>query len=240
LLVPGTAFAFAERIAQPVLLLPPLPKDATPWALLSWGLTPLHGMSRILRFRAASIMIQTSKATLLGFLAPSAHMRSQSPRLNQRRRLPGFAGGAPQIFSAPMTSMRHSQSGNPLAVPNPPVTEPLSGFLNLSAAFILSLPSHHFRVGGALGVMPFRGLRLTRNFDNSSLPTYPHDVLPSGCATSFLGRGSTRHQAAPRMIQLAYFRLQGFHPRVKQLRQWARFSVPSVSLPLLGFHLLMA
>jgi len=44
--------------------------------------------------------------------------------------------------------------GNPLAVPMSPATVPLSGFPNLSAAFLLSLPPYHFQVGGARGVCP--------------------------------------------------------------------------------------
>jgi hypothetical protein len=40
-----------KRTAHPVFLHPPAPKDATPWAILSWGSVPLHGLSQSLRPR---------------------------------------------------------------------------------------------------------------------------------------------------------------------------------------------
>jgi hypothetical protein len=48
------------------------------------------------------------------------------------------------------------------AGPTLPATVPLSGFLNLSATLLLSLPSHHFQVGGTRGVVPSRDLLLSR------------------------------------------------------------------------------
>jgi hypothetical protein len=49
---PGSASALAERPALPVFLPPPAPKDATPWAILSWGSALLHGVTRNLRPRS--------------------------------------------------------------------------------------------------------------------------------------------------------------------------------------------
>lgn len=75
----------------------------------------------------------------------------------------------------------------PPAGPTPPATVPLSGFLNLSATLLLLLPSHHFQMGGAPGVVPFRGLLLSRSPSGSSPLACPLDVLPAGCAASVLG-----------------------------------------------------
>lgn len=111
------------------------------------------------------------KAPLLGFRAPTALTveRVHAP-IDLRR--PG----------SPVP--RDSPTG-----PTPPTTVPLAGFLNLSAAFFLSLPSCHFQAGRAHGVSPFRGLFLSHSLGDSSPPTCPRDVPPAGCATPVLGGG---------------------------------------------------
>jgi hypothetical protein len=63
--------------------------------------------------------------------------------------------------------------------PNPPATVPLSGFLNLSATFLLLLPSYHFQIGGVHGVASYRGLFLSRSPSGSSPLAYPLDVAPN-------------------------------------------------------------
>jgi hypothetical protein len=67
----------------------------------------------------------------------------------------------------------------PLTGPNPSATVPLSGFLNLSATFLLLLPSYRFQIGGAHGVASFRGLFLSRSPSGSSPLEYPLDVAPN-------------------------------------------------------------
>jgi hypothetical protein len=74
-----------------------------------------------------------------------------------------------------------------LTGPTPPATVPLSGFLNLSAAFFLLLPPYRFQIGGAHGVAPSRGLFPSQSPSGSSPLVDPLDVVPSGCAVSVLG-----------------------------------------------------
>jgi hypothetical protein len=64
---PGSVLTLAERPTLPVFLALSMPKEATPWTILSWGSTLLHGMSRSLRPRPLDL-----RAPLLGFLAPPA------------------------------------------------------------------------------------------------------------------------------------------------------------------------
>jgi hypothetical protein len=77
------------------------------------------------------------------------------------RRLPGFAGSL--------------STG-----PTPQTTVPLAGFLNLSAAFILSPPPHHFQVGGVHGVCPPGGCSFHEAPPARRRTAYPLDVAPAG------------------------------------------------------------
>jgi hypothetical protein len=192
LLIPGTAFALAERLAPPVFLPPPLPKDATPWTLLSWGSTPLHGMSRSspLSTPATRAVVESHS---LGVPCPYSAYRKQEFTSRPASLVAQLHRKSSPTLSQSVQARTSYRTGNPLVVPNPPATEPLPGFPNLSAAFFLSPPSHHFQMGGAHGVAPSRGLHFSRSPDSSSPPACPLDVLPSGCATSFLGRGSIGH-----------------------------------------------
>ena len=54
-------------------------------------------------------------------------------------------------------------AGSSPAGPTLPATVPLSGFLNLSATLLLSLPPHRFQVGGTPGVVPSRDFLLSRS-----------------------------------------------------------------------------
>jgi hypothetical protein len=109
---PGTTSALAERPVLPVFLPPPAPKDATPWAILSWGSALLHGVSR------SPCPGSLDRGHLSwGFVAPST---LEEERVHVPLRLPGpgslvVPGGAP-------------------TGPTPPTTVPLAGFSNLSAA----------------------------------------------------------------------------------------------------------
>jgi hypothetical protein len=156
LLAPGTTLVLAELPVLPVFLPPPAPKDATPWAILSWGSALLHGFSRCLRPRPLD-----REHLSWGFVAPTT---LEEERVHVPCRLP-----VPGSLVVP---------GGPPADPTPPATVPLAGFPNLSAAFILSPPSRHFQTGGVRGVRPFRDLILPRSLDDSSPPTCPLDVPP--------------------------------------------------------------
>lgn len=181
-----------NAMAQPVFLPPPLPKDATPWALLSWGSTPLHGMSRstLLPTPITRTVIESHS---LGVHCPFSACRKRESTSRPVLPVAQLHRKSSPTLSQPVQARASYRTGSPLTVPIPPATEPLPGFPNLSAAFFLSPPSHHFQMGGAHGVTPSRGLHLPRSPDSSSLPAYPLDVIPSGCATSFLGRGSIGH-----------------------------------------------
>jgi hypothetical protein len=153
----------------PVFLRQPAPKDATPWTILSWGSTPLHGVTQSLRQRPLD-----RRHLSWGSYAPSAfqeervHVSSSCPD-----KLPGGAGILP---------------GGPTL----PATEPLAGFLNLSAAFFLSPPSCHFQAGNARGVNPSGVYSFARSPGDSSPPACPLDVPPAGCAAPDPRRGHPR------------------------------------------------
>jgi hypothetical protein len=83
----------------------------------------------------------------MGFVAPSARTNSESPRLSIESTL-GTTKSRTKI----------SPAG-----PTPLATVSLSGFFNLSATLLLSLPPYHFQEGGTHGVAPFRDLFLSRS-----------------------------------------------------------------------------
>jgi hypothetical protein len=115
--------------------------------------------------------------TLLGFGAPSAYLGSWSPRPHS------LAVRRPNPF----------QIGSLLMGPKPSTTGSFAGFLNLSMILFLLLPAHHFQMGNALGVMPFRGFHLLQKLPDSSSETCPHDFSPNSCATFDLGKGPAGH-----------------------------------------------
>jgi hypothetical protein len=108
---PGAASALAERLTLPVFLPLPAPKDATPWAILSWGSVLLHGVSRCYSSSASR-----PKTPLLGFRCPFS---ARGERVHVPVRLP-FLGS----LVVP---------GGSSAVPIWLITVPLAGFPNLSA-----------------------------------------------------------------------------------------------------------
>jgi len=77
--------------------------------------------------------------------------------------------------------------------PTPSTTGSFTGFLNLSMMLLLLLPSHHFQMGDAPGVTPFRGFDLLQKLPDSSPETCPHDFSPNSCATFDLGKGPAGH-----------------------------------------------
>jgi hypothetical protein len=107
------------------------------------------------------------KATLMGFPAPSALMGNESPRPS---RLPG---PAPRRFLA----------GNPPAGSTPPVTVPLTGFLNLSAVCSSHYRPAIFRQVALLGFIPtgvcaFHEAPTTRRRRPTLLTFFPRVALP--------------------------------------------------------------
>lgn len=105
----------------------------------------------------------------------------------------------------------------------------------------LSSPSHHFQMGFAPGIPPYRGLFLSRRPDGSSPPACPHAVFPDGCAGSGPRKSHPgRPELKPRGFNLAgSFRLQGFGPRKSRSASIKHVNAGPTDLPLLGFHLPM-
>jgi len=64
--------------------------------------------------------------------------------------------------------------------PTPQTTVPLAGFPNLSAAFFLSPPSHHFQVGGVPAVRPTGVCSSHEAPPTRRRAAYPLDVVPAG------------------------------------------------------------
>jgi hypothetical protein len=123
-------------------------------------------------------LVSRPKATLVGFLVPSAHWVAEftscpyGQATGQRpKKLPGCLPTGPTRLT----------------------TVPLTGFLNLSATLFLLPPSSHFQAGGTHGVASFRGLIFPRSPSNSSPLACPLDVIPFGCAVLVLGQDTSRH-----------------------------------------------
>jgi hypothetical protein len=152
---PGSASAFAKHMALPVFLRSSLPRDATPWAILSWGSALLHGLSRHPRPKPLD-----AGHLSWGFMPLQRTSRRESTYQPVARPIIRVSPGSP-------------------AAPTPPTTVPLAGVLNLSAASSSLEPPAMFQTGGAHGVLPFRGWILPRSSDDSSPPACPLDVPPS-------------------------------------------------------------
>ena len=167
--------ALAKHLTLPVFLTLRGAKDATPWTILSWGSTLLHGVSRQPR-RGPS-----TNGTSLRVPCPFSARGRESPRSS---RLPG---GTPSCPGAADGS--HAASFGVARR----FSQPLSDFF-------LSPPSCHFQTGGALGVSPFRGFCLPRSPDGSSPPAYPLGLPPADCAGPRPRRGHPRAGSpVPRM-----------------------------------------
>jgi hypothetical protein len=126
----------SRRLALPVFLVLPLPEEATPRAILSWGSALLHGISRIPRPGPLG-----RGHLSWGFDAPSA---LEEERVHGRHRLPG--GGTRR------TSLRWLVWLP--AASRPPATAPLAGFPNLSAASTSPRRPAIFRQVALLGFHP--------------------------------------------------------------------------------------
>lgn len=140
---------------------------------LSWGWALLHGLSQspcrtpldVRPLSWGSLPLQRSR---------SSASTSARPSCPDRCGPPSFHPGVCQ--QVPTCQLRcHSQGFSPSQRLAPPV------------------PSHHFQMGRVLGVLPFRGLFLSRRrSDSSSLPC-PLDVAPAECACPIPRWGLVRH-----------------------------------------------
>lgn len=119
---------------------------------------------------------------------------------------------------------------------------PLAGFLGLSAALFLSLPSRHFQTGNARGVRPSGVCSFHEDPAARRRPASPLEVRPAGCTPPSLDPGDT---AGAPIISLgvddaAPLRLYRVSIRVEIGRQsFVIFRALGLTLPLLGFRLLM-
>jgi hypothetical protein len=192
------------------------PRDATLWAILSWGSSPLHGAARRLRHRPLD---RRHLSWGSGPLQRSRWRESTSPPVSRwaARFDPGVRRRVPpprlrcraQVFS---TSQR---------------------LLPLSAA-------PPFSDGWRSWGSPFRGLILARSPGDSSSPAYPLDVAPAGCASPVLGggiRGRDRRCLGDANGHLS--RLQGLSSSCESVCVTSDFHPVVTDLPLLGFCLLM-
>jgi hypothetical protein len=173
----------------PVFLRQPAPKDATPWTILSWGSTPLHGVTQSLRQRPFD-----RRHLSWGSFAPTAYEAGRvHVRASCLAKPPGCAGNLPRG-------------------PTLPATVPLAGFLNLSVALFLSPPSCHFQTGNALGVYPsgdcsFHKAPAAHRHRHALLTFFPRVALPPVLGGGIHGRADR----LPRMFRHnAFHRLQGF------------------------------
>jgi hypothetical protein len=150
---------------RPVFLPPTAPQDATPGAFLSWGSTLLHGLTR-------SPCRSPLGDWRLSWGFPPLQRSRRRESTSGSSRLP-FSFRPPQCY--PGMSASDSQVAGYGAAHR--FSQPLSGSF-------LSPPSHHFQMGGAPGVRPYRGLILHHSPDGSSPPACLLDVSPADCACS--------------------------------------------------------
>jgi hypothetical protein len=168
-LLPVRSWRSLEHSTLPVFPALPMPEEATPGAILSWGSVLLYGMSRCLRLQPLD-----RQAPLLGFCAPSAleeegvhgpPVARRAPRLfcrGIRQRVPSRQLRCrSQVFS---TSQRPSSSLRRPAV---------------------------FRQVALIGFCP-SGVFRSRRPGSSSPPACPLDVSPIGRPSPLPRRGSLR------------------------------------------------
>lgn len=112
------------------------------------------------------------ESTSLGVYGPYSAWSEESSRLaGKPDELPGFPGSASGSQPAGYGAAHR-------------FFQPLSDLF-------LSSPSHHFQMGDAHGVPPYKGLLLLRSPDDSTPSACPLAVIPVGCACSFLGKSTS-------------------------------------------------
>jgi len=144
-------------VASPVFLQSlPLLVDATPRAFLSWGSTLLHGPY------SKSPPPFYWELLSWGFLSPTAHQASE---------IHGYCS-FPQSSPAPFPSR------DSIGISQLPTNGVALRLFQPLGDFFSPLPSHHFQVGNARGVLPFRGFPFHAAPYGSSPPACPPDVAP--------------------------------------------------------------
>lgn len=201
-------------------MLPSLrPKDVTPWAILSWGLTLLHSMSTT---SAADLSIN---GTSHGVSVPYSVLGRRSPRPSDRSRL-GAPGGCPEIRRRlPAASYgathRFSQphSGNCSSLNRPAIFRRVT---LLGFSFQGFIPPTQPRRLIIAGMPPSRSSCESGLSPPRREPSRAQETIDLGFSP------------LPPLAAFGAFVRVGIDPR----RQ-AMFSVPAADLPLLGFHLPM-
>lgn len=167
---PGTVLVLAEHPTHPVFPALSMPKEATPWAILSWGSALLHGVS------------QSPRPQPLGW----GHLSWGSSPLQR-------------IRWRESTSLAVTRSSHPGA-PGLAASSHAAGFgvahrfSQPPSGFLFPPPSCHFQTGGAPGVLPFRGFisslaALAARRRQHALMTFFLQVAHP----PFLGGGTSRH-----------------------------------------------
>jgi len=166
---PGTDLVLAEHPTLPVFPSLSTPKEATPWAILSWGSVLLHGISRCPRPRPLD-----RRHLSWGFVPLQRTRRKEST-------------------SRPVARPSSPVARDPPTAPTLPTTVPLAGFLNLSAALSSLRRPAIFRQVALLGFCP-PGVRssradpMARRHRRAFLTFLLPVALPS-----VLGEGTSRH-----------------------------------------------
>jgi hypothetical protein len=152
----------------------------------------------------------------MGFLSPTAHTGSESPRPSR-------------VTGRLSNSIRRPGWRSP-AGPTPPATVPLTGFLNLSATFSSLCRPAIFRqvalMGFALqGFVPSTKPPATHRYRNTLLSLLPPVALPRYPRPGSLWA----YGPSPRTVRdRTIFRLQGLRPRESRSRRWVTIeNVPS-------------
>lgn len=147
-------------------------------------------------YPAVSARSFSTTSTSPGVSAPATYEKKESTSHALQRELPGF-------YRASADKSHLASYGAAPRFSQPP------------SDFFLSPPSHHFQMGNALGVLPFRGLLLPRSPHGSSPQACLPDVCPASWPTPVLG-GGARRRVWPCLGftgRHLFFRLQGFSPR---------------------------
>jgi hypothetical protein len=213
---PGTVSTLAERSTRPVFLTLPMPKEATPWAILSWGSVLPHGMSRGLRPWPLD-----QRAPLLGFSAPTALWEKGVHVSPVTRRAPRSCRGIRQRVPTRQLRCRSQVFPTSQRLLPPSAALPFSDRWRSWGSALQGFSSH---------AAP------TARRRRHTLLTF----LPSAGHPRFLGgvpRGAPAVNLGP--TASAFFRLQGLRPRDSRSCHQVTVSVRAVDLPLLGLRLPM-
>jgi hypothetical protein len=170
-LLPVWSWRSLNARAFPVFLPLLLPKEATPWTILSWGSVLLHGMSRNPCPRCLHLGHLS-----WGFLPLQRIRRRESTsRPVARPSSPGFHPGIRQQVPPCQLRCRPQVFSTSRRLLPPSAVLPFSG---------------RWRSWGS----PFRGSCLSRSPGSSSPPACPLDFPPAGRASPVLGGGASRRE----------------------------------------------